>query len=202
MYDKLLKPRQSFRITLYSWYSFLLEAESTPGPWCDGRIMSMKNPSDTIWNRTSDLPICSTAVKIIWEPEISASSPIFSFYFCWVLYPSKLQTRFHMVFCYIILGPGIEWRWGRDFPHPSRPAWPMFTNHPNKYFTVFEGWHACIGGWVVRTVQDLHKCVLNRKVRRIGAKILISLGCGLWGGWLLPRPLRAKHVKGEDGIIN
>jgi len=26
-----------------------------------GRIMSMKNSSDTIWNRTSDLPICSTA---------------------------------------------------------------------------------------------------------------------------------------------
>jgi hypothetical protein len=24
-----------------------------------GRIMSMKNSSDTIWNRTSDLPICS-----------------------------------------------------------------------------------------------------------------------------------------------
>ena len=23
--------------------------------------MSMKNPNDTIWNRTSDLPICSTA---------------------------------------------------------------------------------------------------------------------------------------------
>jgi len=26
-----------------------------------GRIMSMKNSNDTIWNRTSDLPICSTA---------------------------------------------------------------------------------------------------------------------------------------------
>ena len=25
-----------------------------------GRIMSMKNSSDTIWNRTSALPICST----------------------------------------------------------------------------------------------------------------------------------------------
>jgi hypothetical protein len=25
-----------------------------------GRIMSMKNSNDTIWNRTSDLPICST----------------------------------------------------------------------------------------------------------------------------------------------
>ena len=26
-----------------------------------GRIMSMKNSNDTIWNRTGDLPICSTA---------------------------------------------------------------------------------------------------------------------------------------------
>ena len=26
-----------------------------------GRIMSMKNSNDTIWNRTSDLPICSAA---------------------------------------------------------------------------------------------------------------------------------------------
>ena len=26
-----------------------------------GRIMSMKHSHDTIWNRTSDLPICSTA---------------------------------------------------------------------------------------------------------------------------------------------
>ena len=29
----------------YSWYSFLLEAESTPGPYCDRKdFMSMKNP--------------------------------------------------------------------------------------------------------------------------------------------------------------
>ena len=26
-----------------------------------GRIMSMKNSNDTIWDRTIDLPICSTA---------------------------------------------------------------------------------------------------------------------------------------------
>ena len=27
-----------------SWYSFLLGAESTPGPWCGRREMSLKNP--------------------------------------------------------------------------------------------------------------------------------------------------------------
>jgi len=46
----------------YSWYSFLLEAESTPGPQCDRKdLMSMKNFTHTSWDRTSDLPICSTA---------------------------------------------------------------------------------------------------------------------------------------------
>ena len=49
-------PRKCF------WYSFLLEAESTPGLQCDRKdFMSMKNSNDTSWDRTSDLPICSTA---------------------------------------------------------------------------------------------------------------------------------------------
>ena len=46
-----------------SWYSFLLEAESTP------KIMSPKNSNDTTWDRTSDLLIvaqhhnhCATAI--------------------------------------------------------------------------------------------------------------------------------------------
>jgi len=38
----------------YTWYSFLLEAESTPG-----RITSLKNTNDTTGNRTRDLPVCS-----------------------------------------------------------------------------------------------------------------------------------------------
>ena len=45
-----------------SCYSFLLEAEWIPGPYCDRKdFMSMKNLTYTSWNRTSDLPICSTA---------------------------------------------------------------------------------------------------------------------------------------------
>ena len=48
------------------WYSFLLEAESTPGSECDRKdFISMKNSNDTIWNRTSDLPICSTAPYLL-----------------------------------------------------------------------------------------------------------------------------------------
>ena len=46
----------------YSWYSFLLEAESITGPKCGGgRIMSMKYSNNTIRNRTRDLPVCSAA---------------------------------------------------------------------------------------------------------------------------------------------
>jgi len=42
----------------YSWYPFLLEAESTPGPYCC-RIMLMKSSGDTIGNRTCSLSACS-----------------------------------------------------------------------------------------------------------------------------------------------
>jgi hypothetical protein len=50
----------ALRTGKYSWYSFLLEAESTPGGHsAAGRIMSMKNFSDTIGNGTRDLPTCS-----------------------------------------------------------------------------------------------------------------------------------------------
>jgi hypothetical protein len=44
----------------YSWYSFLLEAESTPVATVRSeRLCSMKNSNDTIGNRTRDLPSCS-----------------------------------------------------------------------------------------------------------------------------------------------
>ena len=47
----------------YSWYAFLLETVSTPGPYCDRKdFISIKNSNDTSWDRTSDLPICSTAL--------------------------------------------------------------------------------------------------------------------------------------------
>jgi hypothetical protein len=46
----------------YSWYLFLLEAESTPGPGhsADEKITSMKNSIDTIENRSRDLPVFRT----------------------------------------------------------------------------------------------------------------------------------------------
>ena len=43
----------------YPWYSFLLEAESTPGPQCGRKDYVNENISnDTLGNRTRDLPIC------------------------------------------------------------------------------------------------------------------------------------------------
>jgi len=53
----------------YSWYSFLLEAESTPGPQCDRKdFMSMKNPLTpvgiqpaTFWFVAQHLNHCATA---------------------------------------------------------------------------------------------------------------------------------------------
>jgi len=45
----------------YSWYSFLLEIELTPGHSAAERIMLMKNPNQPIMNWTSDLLACSAA---------------------------------------------------------------------------------------------------------------------------------------------
>jgi hypothetical protein len=58
----------------YPWNSFLLEAESTPGPWSNGRIISMKNSSDIIGNRNRDLLAC-IAVPQPTAPHRTPSEP-------------------------------------------------------------------------------------------------------------------------------
>ena len=51
----------AFTPTKYSWYLFLLEAESTPRAIVRSEdFMSMKNSNDTSWELTSDLPIFTT----------------------------------------------------------------------------------------------------------------------------------------------
>jgi len=55
MHRQPLPPRK------YSWNSFLLEAESAPGPQCPGIIYVYEKYTDTSWDRTSELPICSRA---------------------------------------------------------------------------------------------------------------------------------------------
>ena len=58
----------------YSQYSFLLEAESTPGPQCGRKdFMSMKNSNDTIGNRIRDFPACSLEPQPTAPPAASIS---------------------------------------------------------------------------------------------------------------------------------
>jgi len=47
------------------WYSFMLEAGSTPGHSQDGRIMSMKTNNITIKKETREIPDCNTVPVII-----------------------------------------------------------------------------------------------------------------------------------------
>ena len=53
MHRPPLSPRK------YSWYSFLLAAESNPRPQCSRKVKSMKNFSDTIGNQSRDIPSCN-----------------------------------------------------------------------------------------------------------------------------------------------
>jgi hypothetical protein len=47
----------------YSRYSFLLETESIPGPWCDQKDYVNETFHDIMWDRTSDFLICSAVPK-------------------------------------------------------------------------------------------------------------------------------------------
>ena len=77
----------AFTPTKNSWYSFLLEAESTPGPQCDRKdFMSMKNPltpsgieSATIRFVAQHLKHCATVVPLY----LSILSKVSSFIKIW-----------------------------------------------------------------------------------------------------------------------
>ena len=47
-----------------------------------------------------------------------------------VFFIFAVVTSFMIATCYGLDGPGIESRWGRDFPHPSRLA---LGAHPTSY---------------------------------------------------------------------
>ena len=57
----------------YSWYSFLLGTESNPGPWWGRKDYVNENSSDTIGNRTRDLPACSAVT----QPTAPLRAPLF-----------------------------------------------------------------------------------------------------------------------------
>jgi len=48
-----------------SWYSFLLEAESTPGPKCDQKgFMSMKNPLTPAGSEPATVVVVVVVIKV------------------------------------------------------------------------------------------------------------------------------------------
>ena len=49
--------------------------------------------------------------------------------------------------CYGLDDPGIESRWGRDFPHQSRPA-PGSTQTPIKWVRPFFPEGKTVGAWL------------------------------------------------------
>jgi hypothetical protein len=63
----------------YSWYSFMLEAHSTPG-----KDYVMKNSNYTLGNRTGDLPVCSAVP----QPTASPRTPT------WYIHTKLSQHHF------------------------------------------------------------------------------------------------------------
>jgi hypothetical protein len=55
-----------------SWYSFLSEAESTPGDTAGGRIRSIEKSNDLVGNRTRELQTCSVVPQPITLPRVPA----------------------------------------------------------------------------------------------------------------------------------
>jgi hypothetical protein len=63
---------RSFTPQEESWYSFLLEATSTPGSYCGWKNKSIEKLIDLIGNRTRDLPACS----IVSQPTTLQRAPL------------------------------------------------------------------------------------------------------------------------------
>jgi phosphodiesterase/alkaline phosphatase D-like protein len=64
LFGRTFNPKEDF------WYSFLSEAESSPGHSAAGSFGSIEKSNDLIGNRTLDLPACSdyvTAFHDIYE---------------------------------------------------------------------------------------------------------------------------------------
>ena len=76
-----LTHRAAFTPRKYSWYSFVLEAESTPGPQCNRKdFISMKNPMTpagiepaTYRSVVQHLNHCATAAPIIFGCSVTGA---------------------------------------------------------------------------------------------------------------------------------
>jgi hypothetical protein len=63
------KPWPPLTPSKYSWYSFLVQAESPQGRTAAKKIKLMKYPIDTIGGRTSGFPVCSTIPQPTASPQ-------------------------------------------------------------------------------------------------------------------------------------
>jgi len=93
------------------------------------RNISTKNSSYAMGNRTRDLPACSSVSQPTTTPcSFSLSYVTSKFLIC--IIQSVTGNRLD--------GPGIEFRWWRDFLHLSRPALGP-TQPPVQWYRVFPG---------------------------------------------------------------
>jgi hypothetical protein len=116
----------------YSWYSFLLEAESIPGPQCGWKDYINKNSNDTIGNQSRDLPVCSAVSEPLRHRVPPYCRCILTFYLGLIMFLERRgrDSSIGTATGYGLDGPGIESRWRRDFPHLSiRAPYP----HPASY---------------------------------------------------------------------
>ena len=77
----------SLPLTKYSWYSLLLQAESTPWPQCSRTDYVNENSNDIIGNRIRDLSVCSAVP----QPNAPPRATVTCYYHVTVI---KLQHNY------------------------------------------------------------------------------------------------------------
>jgi hypothetical protein len=115
---KVISPTHRLPLPLrkYSWYSFPLEADSTPGPKC---YMSIKNSTDTIGNRTRDPPACSAVPQLTAPPRVVLK--ILSLSRIWLLTKHNSDIT---IYAMLHIAKNICWRhWAFCFRNWQRISW-------------------------------------------------------------------------------